>query len=183
MIKLKVYRVVGERREEYFRRKESRKKKVEKLREFFRENFPELGEMIPPIPDKVAITTNRPELWVEEHQEELIAKLTKRGDLKSRKEYWDKKEWIVFVPEKRRKAGKELYKKWKEITNLPEWDSYPEFLQVDRESMGDFFGKSRYAFVHEENREVILYAWDGFNPEELEGFEPAEAVVKGERDA
>ena len=64
------------------------------------------------------------------------------------------------------------------ITRKPEYHSVPEFLQVDRWSMVDLYGKERIAFVHEEDGEVILYAWSGFNPEELEGFEPVEAVIR-----
>jgi len=174
-IKLKAYRVVGERREEYFRRKNSVKEKIKELNEFFREHFPELPDSLPQ--EGITLSTSRPEIWIEKDKKELIDKLTLRRELKSRTAYYDKRDWVVFSPNKRTKAGKELQEKWKKITRKPEYHSVPEFLQVDRWSMVDLYGKERIAFVHEENGEVILYAWSGFNPEELEGFEPVELYL------
>ena len=177
MIKLKVYRVVGERKKRYFERKNAEKEKVKELNEFFKEHFPELEQELP-LPRKgITFSSVRPEIWVEEGEEELIAKLTLRKDLKNRSEYYDGRNWVVFSPNRKTKVGKELEEEWKEITSKPEFHNVPEYLQVDRWSTGDPFGKSRLAFVHEENGEVILYAWSGFNPEEFEGFEPVEAVI------
>jgi len=178
VVRLKVYRVVGKRKEEYFRRKNAEKEKVKELNELFKECFPELEPYLP-LPTKgVTFSTVRPEIWVEKGKESVIAKLTLRKDLKSGSTYYDKRNWIVFSPNTRTKAGKELYQKWTEITRKAEFHSYPELLGVDKWSMGDPFGKERTAFVHEENGELILYAWDGFNPEELPDFEPVEAVIE-----
>jgi len=176
MIKLKVYRVVGKRKEKYFERKNLKKEKIKELNEFFKEHFPELPF---PLPQKgVTLSTTCPEIWIEKDKKELIDKLTLRKELKNRTVYFDGRDWVVFSPNKRTKAGKELQEKWKKITRKSEYHSVPEFLQIDRWSMVDLYGKERIAFVHEENGEVILYAWSGFNPEELEDFEPAEAVIR-----
>lgn len=177
-ITITVYRVVGERKKEYFRRKESSKEKAKKLKAFLKEQFPEFGKELP-ISGKATFFTQIPKLLVEKSQSQLISKLSGRKDLRvDGVEYWDEKEWIAFVPNRRSKAGKELYEKWKEITDLPEWNSYPEFLQVDAFSLRDFYPpKTRLAKVVEQDGEVILYCWSGFEPENLEGFEPIEVEI------
>ena len=88
---MKLYRLVGKRKEEYFERKKRKEKKVEKLKKLFRKHFSELGDIDSLFPDKVTFPTDAPELWIESSQKELIAKLMERKDV--RKDFLF--EWIV----------------------------------------------------------------------------------------
>jgi len=182
---MKIYEVVGWRKEYYLRCKREVWERQERLRDFLQR---ELGI---DREDVASYSTSSPEATIENPGK--YEHLRDRKDIRFRLTGYDflkgKYHGAEITPNRRTKAGKELTERWRKALagdfGLIFHPTRPFFLRVSqwncRREDEPYINPHRdgglSAKVIEENGRLFLVDWKGFDPEKMEGFEPVEVSV------
>ncbi len=177
---MKVYEVVGWRKEYYIRCERELIERGQRVAEFLKEKFGIERE------DIKTYDINSPSVRIREPHK-YYEFLARRKDIKVEREGYNpfrgKYLYAVITPYRKTKEGKKLYEEWKEVL---EGDfgvfnpTIPFFLKLswlnisdeDRKHVNLEGGVS--AVVREEGDRLFLVDWENFDPDKLEGFKPIE---------
>ncbi len=182
---MRMYEVVGWRKEYYKRCERELEKRQERLRDFLWEKLGIDRE------DIIMYNTSIPEAVIK--NPEKYEHLKNRKDIKLKPQAYDFLEGkhleAKIVPYRKTKEGKALYEEWKRVLagdfGLIFHPTTPFFLRVSqfncRKEDEPYINPHRdgglSAKVVEEGGRLLLVDWKGFDPEKMEGFELVEVRV------